>query len=211
MKYKSNKPDGPINDDSFEADDNNDMNKVMLQYQQLMKNFLDTQKSIMLSYLQGNHGTPSQNIMQDLDESLNEIYNEDQEMNLHSLQAAELPVAAEPVVAEPVAVEPVKQEENVPSGNGDRSGETFDIDDVRQVLLRVTGDLTGYPEDMLDPDLDMEADLGIDSIKRVEILNAFTKSFDGSVRQKIQALVEELSKLKTLSAVSGRAAEIIRS
>ena len=206
MKHKSNKPDGPINDDSFEAADNNDMNKVMLQYQQLMKNFLDTQKSIMLSYLQGNHGNPSQSILQDLDESLNEIHNEDQEINHHSLQAAELPIASEPVAAEPV-----KQEENVPSGNGDRSGETYDIDDVRQVLLRVTGDLTGYPEDMLDPDLDMEADLGIDSIKRVEILNAFTKSFDGSVRQKIQALVEELSKLKTLSAVSGRAAEIIRS
>jgi acyl carrier protein len=206
LKHKSNKPDGPINDDSFEADDNNDMNKVMLQYQQLMKNFLDTQKSIMLSYLQGNHGSPSQSIIQDLDESLDEFNKEDMEMNLHSPQAAE-----SPVLESPVAEEPLKQEGNVPSGNGDRSGETFDIDDVRQVLLRVTGDLTGYPEDMLDPDLDMEADLGIDSIKRVEILNAFTKSFDGSVRQKIQTLVEELSKLKTLSAVSGRAVEIIRS
>ena len=32
-------------------------------------------------------------------------------------------------------------------------------------------DLTGYPEEMLNLDMDIEADLGIDSIKRVEILS----------------------------------------
>jgi acyl transferase domain-containing protein/NAD(P)-dependent dehydrogenase (short-subunit alcohol dehydrogenase family) len=39
-------------------------------------------------------------------------------------------------------------------------------------LLEVVSQLTGYPTEMLGPDMDIEADLGIDSIKRVEILSA---------------------------------------
>ena len=38
-------------------------------------------------------------------------------------------------------------------------------------LLEVVSDLTGYPTEMLSLDMDIEADLGIDSIKRVEILS----------------------------------------
>ncbi len=37
-------------------------------------------------------------------------------------------------------------------------------------LLEVVAQLTGYPIEMLDLDMDLEADLGIDSIKRLEIL-----------------------------------------
>ena len=42
--------------------------------------------------------------------------------------------------------------------------------DLREVLLEQVSLRTGYPRSMLDLDLDMEGDLGIDSIKRVEIL-----------------------------------------
>ena len=31
---------------------------------------------------------------------------------------------------------------------------------------------TGYPEDMLEDDMDLEGELGVDSIKQVEILSA---------------------------------------
>jgi acyl carrier protein len=39
-------------------------------------------------------------------------------------------------------------------------------------LIAVVSELTGYPEEMLGLEMDIEADLGIDSIKRVEILSA---------------------------------------
>jgi hypothetical protein len=39
-------------------------------------------------------------------------------------------------------------------------------------MLEVVSRLTGYPAEMLSFDMDIEADLGIDSIKRVEILSA---------------------------------------
>jgi NAD(P)-dependent dehydrogenase (short-subunit alcohol dehydrogenase family)/acyl carrier protein len=46
-------------------------------------------------------------------------------------------------------------------------------EDVSSMLLSVVSDRTGYPADMLSPEQHLESDLGIDSIKRVEILSAF--------------------------------------
>ena len=40
------------------------------------------------------------------------------------------------------------------------------------VLLEVVAEKTGYPAEMLELDMPLDADLGIDSIKRVEILSA---------------------------------------
>ncbi len=42
--------------------------------------------------------------------------------------------------------------------------------DFSGTLLEVVAQLTGYPREMLNLEMDLEADLGIDSIKRVEIL-----------------------------------------
>ncbi|GAB4272892.1 MAG: type I polyketide synthase [Candidatus Rifleibacteriota bacterium] len=57
-------------------------------------------------------------------------------------------------------------------GSAPSSSKTAD-EKISQTLLSVIAEKTGYPIDMLNPDMDMEADLGIDSIKRVEILSAF--------------------------------------
>jgi len=44
---------------------------------------------------------------------------------------------------------------------------------LQQTLMEVVADKTGYPVDMLRLDMNLDTDLGIDSIKRVEILSAF--------------------------------------
>jgi acyl transferase domain-containing protein/acyl carrier protein len=44
--------------------------------------------------------------------------------------------------------------------------------DLPALLLAIVAEKTGYPVDMLNLDMDLEGDLGIDSIKRVEILAA---------------------------------------
>jgi NAD(P)-dependent dehydrogenase (short-subunit alcohol dehydrogenase family)/acyl carrier protein len=44
-----------------------------------------------------------------------------------------------------------------------------------RLVLTVIADQTGYPIDILTPDMDLEADLGIDSIKRVQILAAVSE------------------------------------
>ena len=51
--------------------------------------------------------------------------------------------------------------------------------DLKAVMLSVVAEKTGYPADMLELDMELEAGLGIDSIKRVEILSAFQEQVPG--------------------------------
>jgi acyl transferase domain-containing protein len=71
--------------------------------------------------------------------------------------------------------------------------------EIQTSFLEIVSEKTGYPVDMLELSMDMEADLGIDSIKRVEIL--------GAVQEKYPELpaisAEELVDLRTLSQVVG--------
>ncbi|WP_223165360.1 type I polyketide synthase [Lentzea indica] len=69
--------------------------------------------------------------------------------------------------------------------------------DVRAVVLRTISTRTGYPVEMLQPGLDLEADLSIDSIKRAEIV--------GELAQELGAVgeVDELAQLKTIDGIVG--------
>ncbi|HUZ78083.1 MAG TPA: beta-ketoacyl synthase N-terminal-like domain-containing protein [Chloroflexota bacterium] len=69
---------------------------------------------------------------------------------------------------------------------------------VLRTLLELVSERTGYPQDVLEPDMDMEADLGIDSIKRVEILGAVRDRFPDAP----QPAPAELGELRTLAAVA---------
>ncbi len=74
---------------------------------------------------------------------------------------------------------------------------------VRDTLLTIVSERTGYPADMLDPELDLEADLSIDSIKRIEIMGELAERI-GLRRQlgaKADALLEQLAAQKTLHAI----------
>ncbi|MDF0529508.1 type I polyketide synthase [Tsukamurella sp. 8J] len=50
-------------------------------------------------------------------------------------------------------------------------------DEVRTALREVVADKTGYPVEMVDPTMDLEADLGVDSIKRVQVLGVVQERF----------------------------------
>ncbi|MEO6951143.1 MAG: beta-ketoacyl synthase N-terminal-like domain-containing protein, partial [Polyangia bacterium] len=50
---------------------------------------------------------------------------------------------------------------------------------LSKLMLAVVAEKTGYPPETIGLDLDLEADLGVDSIKRVEILSATTERAPG--------------------------------
>ena len=68
---------------------------------------------------------------------------------------------------------------------------------VAEVVLGVVAEKTGYPVDMLDVSMNLDADLGIDSIKRVEILSALQEVLPEA------PLVppDQLGELRTLSQI----------
>ncbi len=49
---------------------------------------------------------------------------------------------------------------------------------VSSVLINTISELTGFPVEMLEPSMNLESDLGIDSIKRVEILSKLEQELD---------------------------------
>jgi acyl transferase domain-containing protein len=69
------------------------------------------------------------------------------------------------------------------------------------VLLDIAGDRTGYPPEMLGLDANLEADLGIDSIKRVEIIAAFRRAVLPSMGEPPASFMERVTAAKTLRQI----------
>jgi acyl transferase domain-containing protein/NAD(P)-dependent dehydrogenase (short-subunit alcohol dehydrogenase family) len=51
-------------------------------------------------------------------------------------------------------------------------------DSIKEKVLDIVADKTGYPKDMLDLDLDLEADLGIDTVKQAEMFAAIRGAYN---------------------------------
>ncbi|MDT3305703.1 polyketide synthase [Shewanella vaxholmensis] len=102
---------------------------------------------------------------------------------------SKLPVVSAVAVAPAANVEATPAQ--VPANNG------LSAEKVQQTMISVVADKTGYPTEMLELSMDMEADLGIDSIKRVEIL--------GTVQDELPSLPElnpeDLAECRTLGEI----------
>ncbi|WP_330231609.1 phosphopantetheine-binding protein [Nocardia sp. NBC_00508] len=61
--------------------------------------------------------------------------------------------------------------------NGHGADDQVSDEALRRALLEVVAEKTGYPVEMVDPSMDLEADLGVDSIKRVQVIGALQERF----------------------------------
>ncbi len=137
---------------------------VMLQFQQLMKQVLQTQTTIMTAYLQGAPAVP-------------------------------VPV---PLPLPPVSVAAPPPPPPLPKPPVSARAQRSFIEDLR----RVAAERTGYPPEMLDLDAGIESDLGIDSIKRVEILTALQKLGTPAQQQNVQGIMNKLTSARTLREIA---------
>ncbi|MEV5774880.1 SDR family NAD(P)-dependent oxidoreductase [Streptomyces antimycoticus] len=119
--------------------------------------------------------------------------------------AAPLPVelgsvAAAPVAATSGAPAPVAAVSPASAPPAPATGR-----DVLRAVSEIISERTGYPVDMIEPDLDLEADLSIDSIKRAEIAGELARRL-GVAGADTGALgdeaLEELAKARTTAAVT---------
>ena len=60
-------------------------------------------------------------------------------------------------------------------------------DPIRDKVLEIAAEKTGYPKDMLDVDLDLEADLGIDTVKQAEMFASVRAAISDPARCGAQA------------------------
>lgn len=183
------------------------VDEVMSQFQQLMHRFLDTQQSVMLAYLRG-HGNGAR-----ADQAPGDTRSP-------ALQPARAPVvrsmsvdASPPAAVERTTAEvsPASVEETSHSVQGAVSGsqavaraETHlppTVEELTARLLQVVSERTGYPAETLDLDLNLEADLGIDSIKRIEILGNFQHLYASPGSPVSEKEMEKLTTIRTLRGI----------
>ncbi len=178
---------------------------VMCRFQEVMARFLDTQQAVLRDYFQAVGGAVPGTLPDGGQETA-------------SLRSVELPAALAPVGVSSSELAPTRVADTVSTAlsNSDvpASQPALTASAVAQPaapptreeltlrLLELVCKRTGYPREMLDLDLDLEADLGVDSIKRVEILSTLAESLGGQESDLGSRLeLEKLTILRTLRGI----------
>ena len=78
----------------------------------------------------------------------------------------------------PVAVQPAVVESARQSATPTPPIAAEKVDSVKERILVLVSEKTGYPPDMLDLDLDLEADLGVDTVKQAEVFAAIREIYN---------------------------------
>ena len=102
-------------------------------------------------------------------------------------QEAEAPLVLEPVLAPTPAPAPAVTTKSI---------------DVLSTVLEIISARTGYPIDMIEPDLDLEADLSVDSIKRTEIAGELAQRLDLGAADLDDEQLEQMAKARTAKAIA---------
>ncbi len=152
-----------------------DRQQVVLEYLRNMRTMVEAQRRVMLGYL----GTTDANAL------------------IEGESFAAAPVAPVPAVTiAAFAPKPVPAASTAVTAAG-----SDDVVDIEKLLLGLVSARTGYPVEMLNLDLDLEADLSIDSIKRAEILGAIAERLQVGTTAMPTELPEDLIALKTLRGI----------
>ena len=206
---------------------------VMLRFQEVMARFLDTQKSVMLGFLGAANGSVAApttaypalpQVIGDRDLSppkpgFTAAPNGTPHGNGHATMPAvtplPVPALATNRIGAPVAPPAASSAAPpaalpAPTANGKREAAPvqkadaiLDRETLLARLLDLVSERTGYPKEALSIDLDLEADLGVDSIKRVEVLGALAESIEAGADGKQPNLeMEKLSVIKTLRGIA---------
>ncbi|SMX34720.1 type I polyketide synthase [Actibacterium lipolyticum] len=169
--------------------------EIMRRHQELMTQFLENNRAVMMQWM-GAAPTAARPAM-----------------------PAPAPVAAAPVV-QPAAVAPVMPVETPPvvqpvpaparvaQAPEATSSVSLTADAATDALLALISDRTGYPTDMLDLDLNLEADLGIDSIKRVEILGALRGDLLPNAGEEARERIGPVSRERTVRGIVAKFMEV---
>ena len=93
--------------------------------------------------------------------------------------------APAPVTSDPTPALAPEQGQRPPVDRAGASAPAGATVSVTAKVLEIVAAKTGYPQDMLDLDLDLEADLGIDTVKQAETLAAIRETFGIPVQQNL--------------------------
>jgi acyl transferase domain-containing protein len=166
--------------------------EALAMFQETMRQFLETQRAVMTGFLRG----------QGMDAGI-PVSTPRGEPRPHLAASPRLPVPPAPVVVPVLSAKPAPAVRPVPAPAPAATARPL-VD----VLLEIAGDRTGYPPEMLGLDANLEADLGIDSIKRVEIIAAFRRAVIPTMGEPPASFMERVTAAKTLRQIVAEVASL---
>jgi acyl transferase domain-containing protein/NAD(P)H-dependent flavin oxidoreductase YrpB (nitropropane dioxygenase family) len=186
---------------------------VMANYFDTMRQFLETQGQVMAAYMgeasapRAGAARPGRIAQQFVVPHLPAPVRPAMTVMAPTAVAAPAPAAA---IELPAVAAPVAAAAPVPHVNGvDKAiavaapvaaaGE-LGREKLADILLGIIEEKTGYPRDMVGLDQGLEADLGIDSIKRIEVVGAMLQALPEQMRD---ALAASRGKLNTQATLDG--------
>lgn len=168
-------------------------------YFRTMERFLEIQREVMVEYLGGQEAGGGELFSADLFGTFEPLQGDSlliqavpQATMENSLQSD-----SDPTVSASVRTAPATQENAPPVRTRTPSADRVGPHGFREELLALVSEKTGYPVEMLDPSVNLEADLGIDSIKRIEILGSLWERHPALPRENL----EKAAAFKTLAEV----------
>ncbi len=152
----------------------NDTEKLLQEYLNSMKMLMQAQTDVMLSFL-GQNPRPNSPV----GHAVNSTFSEHNQFPVLPLPPSEAEKSRPVEAKQP----PLK--------------------DIKSLLLKIVSDKTGYPTEMLGMEMDMEADLSIDSIKRIEIIASIRENLElvSTSGDSDDSVMEQLTAIKTLEGL----------
>jgi acyl transferase domain-containing protein/NAD(P)H-dependent flavin oxidoreductase YrpB (nitropropane dioxygenase family) len=157
-------------------------------YQETMRQFLKVQEEIMKQFLaRGTSGVAPATFVKEIAAAPTEF------------QPAPAENGSSVLIPSVVNGSSESHKKPVETAVPDAGAARYGREDLTKILLGLVSERTGYPTEMLGLDQDLEADLGIDSIKRVEIVGAFHNQLPPILVQKLTEKNQDLSRVRTLN------------
>ncbi|MDR1485708.1 MAG: phosphopantetheine-binding protein [Planctomycetaceae bacterium] len=95
-----------------------------------------------------------------------------------TINVAQNPPQPEPIIKPEILPEPINVTKNPETTIAESSKSKLDADEVESFLINFVIDQTGYPPEVVDLDVDLESDLGIDSIKKAQLFGEIGQYFN---------------------------------
>jgi len=178
---------------------------MMTSYHRMMTEFLRVQESVMRAYLQsgGTVAAPgSARIATPVSTPASVSPGPAPEATpvatvapavVPPLVATPAPAAAPARPAAGPTVDPAPADAPSPAG--------MSREEALDAVVRIVADKTGYPADALDPDQALEADLGVDSIKQMEILSTMQTTLPQALAATMRAEMDAITQLPSIRQI----------
>jgi acyl transferase domain-containing protein/NAD(P)H-dependent flavin oxidoreductase YrpB (nitropropane dioxygenase family)/NAD(P)-dependent dehydrogenase (short-subunit alcohol dehydrogenase family) len=148
------------------------------EYQKTMRSFLESQEHTLETFLDGLQGARSA-------PSLRRAFAKEDAPLLTLNASAPDTVSAAP--AAPAA----------PSGSVELT-----LSSVAALFTRLVAERTGYEPELILPELDLETELGIDSIKRIEVLATAEGQLPAAVQENFRRAMDRLTQTRTIHGLA---------